>query len=71
MPVDSALGFCPYPTKQSGFAEPGKGAEAEEDRATLGRRFPFCSQTTSLSEKDLSEDCVHMLLFWFPWEVFL
>lgn len=37
MPVDSALGFCPYPTKQSGFTEPGKGAEAEEDRATLGR----------------------------------
>lgn len=43
MPIDSALGLCQYPPKQSGFTEPGKVAQ-DEDKATLGRRFPFCSQ---------------------------
>lgn len=43
MPIDSALGLCQYPPKQSGFTEPGKVAQ-DADKATLGRRFPFRSQ---------------------------
>lgn len=43
MPIDNALGLCQYPPNQSGFTEPGKVAQ-DEDKATLGRRFPFCPQ---------------------------